>query len=303
MNQESYQKMKEGFERYLKSRSYTRRGIKSRMTVFNIYIRWVENENIEIEQVTYNDLLVFMKWCSNRGIKQRSVQNYMGTVKHLYDYFIQQGQAEKNPATDIKVKGVKRKILYRILAPHELHAIYNNYTEDTPIGTRNKAMIGLLINQGLRTGELARLKVKDINLREGKVTVPGSRKTDGRELTLQSHQVMDFYDYVLKAREEILEESNRDEKQPNRLFISQAGNGHNINNIMVQVITKIRRINPQVINAKQIRASVITRWLKKYNLRQVQYLAGHRYISSTEKYLQNDMEGLLEEIQKYHPLG
>ena len=59
---------------------------------------------------------------------------------------------------------------------------------------------------------------------------------------------------------------------------------------MVQLISKIR-------------ASVITKWLKKYNLREVQYLAGHSYISSTEHYLQNDMEGLLEEIQKYHPLG
>ncbi|MCF6352666.1 MAG: hypothetical protein L3J06_06620 [Cyclobacteriaceae bacterium] len=28
-----------------------------------------------------------------------------------------------------------------------------------------------------------------------------------------------------------------------------------------------------------------------------------RHISSTESYLQNDMEGLKEEIQQYHPLG
>src|SRR5690606_24381110 len=53
-------------------------------------------------------------------------------------------------------------------------------------------------------------------------------------------------------------------------------------------------------NAKQIRASVITKWLKTYNLREVQYLAGHRYISSTEGYQQNDMEGLKEEIQQFH---
>jgi len=303
MRQEGYQRTKEGFEGYLKSRSYTLRGIKSRMTVFNIYSKWVTCENIEIEQVAYTDLLVFMKWCSNKGTTQRSIQNYMGTVKHLYDYFIKQGQAAKNPATDIKVKGVKRKILYRILVPHELHAIYNNYSEDTPIGTRNKAILGLLINQGLRTGELARLKVKDIKLREGKITVPGSRKSEGRDLTLQAHQVMNFYDYVLKARQEILDVNKKVDKQPSQLFISQAGNGNSISNIMTQLIIKIRKVNPHVINAKQIRASVITKWLKLYNLREVQYLAGHRYISSTEHYLQNDIEGLLEEVQKYHPLG
>jgi integrase/recombinase XerD len=31
-------------------------------------------------------------------------------------------------------------------------------------------------------------------------------------------------------------------------------------------------------------------------------LAGHRYISSTESYLQNDMEELIEEINQYHQL-
>jgi len=36
---------------------------------------------------------------------------------------------------------------------------------------------------------------------------------------------------------------------------------------------------------------------------EVQYLSGHRYISSTESYLENEMGGLQEEVQQYHPLG
>jgi integrase/recombinase XerD len=48
---------------------------------------------------------------------------------------------------------------------------------------------------------------------------------------------------------------------------------------------------------------VIVKWLKLYNLRKVQYLAGHRYISSTESYQQSEMEGLTEEVNKFHPLG
>lgn len=48
---------------------------------------------------------------------------------------------------------------------------------------------------------------------------------------------------------------------------------------------------------------IIAKWLKTHNLREVQYLGGHRYISSTESFLQNDMEELIEEINQYHPLG
>jgi integrase/recombinase XerD len=57
------------------------------------------------------------------------------------------------------------------------------------------------------------------------------------------------------------------------------------------------------MSAKQLRASVIVKWLEIYNLRKVQYMAGHRYISATEAYRQNEMEGLTEGVNQFHPLG
>ena len=39
-----------------------------------------------------------------------------------------------------------------------------------------------------------------------------------------------------------------------------------------------------------------------YNLREVQYMSGHKFVSSTEAYLVNDLEDLQEDIAKYHPI-
>lgn len=50
-------------------------------------------------------------------------------------------------------------------------------------------------------------------------------------------------------------------------------------------------------------AAGITNWLKHYNLRQVQVLAGHRYISSTERYLEDDLESLHEIVNNFHPIS
>ncbi|CAM4113381.1 hypothetical protein SAMN06265348_103289 [Pedobacter westerhofensis] len=52
----------------------------------------------------------------------------------------------------------------------------------------------------------------------------------------------------------------------------------------------------------QVRQSVITEWLKEKDLRTVQYMAGHRYVSSTERYKTNDLEDLKDALQKFHPL-
>ena len=46
---------------------------------------------------------------------------------------------------------------------------------------------------------------------------------------------------------------------------------------------RLKRIYPEIKNAGQIRQSVITHWLKTHNLREVQYMAGHRWVSSTDR--------------------
>ena len=307
MSETDYQKMKEAFSRYLKGKRQSRKTITSRLNVLQSYQQWLDRENLEPEQVSYTDLLSFMKYRSKQGASQRTIQNYMSTIHHLYEYLKKEGKVSQNPTADIEIKGVKRKILYQILEPYELQAIYNNYNEDTPHGSRNKAMLGLLVNQGLKTEELARLEVKDVNLREGKVDIKGSRKSNGREMQLEASQVMDMYDYVLKARNELQQlppkHKHQQQVESNKLFIGDGGNHSHFSNYVTQLMLKVKKINPSVQNAKQIRASVITKWLRMYNLREVQYKAGHRYISSTESYQQNDMEGLREEVQQYHPLG
>ncbi|WP_299213255.1 hypothetical protein [uncultured Dokdonia sp.] len=40
-----------------------------------------------------------------------------------------------------------------------------------------------------------------------------------------------------------------------------------------------------------------------HNIREVQYMAGHRYISSTERFLQDDIENLQEMIDNLHPIN
>ena len=307
MTPSDYQKTKDSFTIYLKSRAFTKSSISSRLNILKRYWKWLTKENLEAEQVTYNELLGFMKWCSNNGTTQRTIQCYMGTIKHLYEHFIREERTDKNPATDITIKGVKRKTLYHILEPHELHALYNNYPATSLQQSRNRVILGMLVYQGLKTSELGKLETNDINLREGKVKVPGSTRSNNREMKLEAHQIMDIYDYVLKVRGELMEMDTKRKSQTkaetNKLFIGEGGTCYSFSNFMTQLMITVRKLKPNVLNAKQIRTSVITKWLKMYNLRETQYLAGHRYISSTENYLHNDMEGLQEEVQQFHPLG
>ena len=291
--------MKTSFTDYLKSKGMTPRTINGFKRVIGIFLNWVKKEQLDIEQVRYQDILLFMKHCQKKGASQRTIQHYLSVVKHFYDHLIEQGRKESNPVTGIKVQGVKRKTLYHIFEPHELHTIYNSYQDESLKGKRNKVILSLLVYQGAKTEELVKMEVQDVKLKEGKIEIPGGAKSERRILKLEAHQIMELYDYVSHTRKEILSQSKQ---QTEKLLVSMEG-GESFSSCMTRLMYWVKRKNKLVVNAKQLRASVIVKWLRQYNLRQVQYMAGHRYISSTESYQQSEMEGLTEEVNKFHPLG
>ena len=285
------------FTNYLRGKELSHSTIKSYETCMLRFLAWLKQQNMEPEQVRYADVLAYMKHYQKQGVVQRTIQHYMLSIKHFYDYLVEEQRIKVNPLLNIKVQGIKRKKLYQILEPHELHAIYHHYTHQTLSGRKNKVIVGLLVYQGLKTEELDKLEVKDVKLKEGKIEIPGGRKGNSRTLQLESYQVLDMYDYVMQVRNAILKKTGQ---QTEKLFVSLEGG----NKLRVQYLAdQLKAQYPRVESFQQIRASVIVKWLRQYDLREVQYLAGHGCISSTESYQQNEMEGLSEEVNQFHPLG
>ncbi len=305
------------FRDYLLQKGLSTNTIESYKKDVEKFMKWSKQENQPVENMRQGDILSYVqiKKISN---SQRSISLMVNSLKHYFNYLIAIGILSENPVIQIQIKGVKRRSLYHILSKEELENLYENFgtTEKSAsseprkgenqnwfksselVSKRNKVILGLIIYQGLGTAELNRLEETDLKLREGKVFITGTRRSNERLLKLESHQVMDIMEYQFTSRKEILEIGK---KESNKLIVS-TGKSENITNLISVLIKKLRRQNKKVQSIKQIRASVITHWLKKYNLREAQYMAGHRYVSSTEAYLINDLEDLSEAIDKHHPL-
>jgi len=71
---------------------------------------------------------------------------------------------------------------------------------------------------------------------------------------------------------------------------------------LLHLFREIRKEYPQVKNATRIRQGVIAHWLKTRGLREVQYMAGHKYVGSAERYRTDELEELGEALKKHHPL-
>lgn len=289
----------EGFRDYLLQKGFSNNTIESYKRAVDNFEKWAAKESQSLESMRQADILHYVQ-LKKRSMNQGSISKEVNSLKHYYNYLIAIDILTENPTSQIKIKGIRRNKLYQILKREELESIYNNFeTLENPTNKRNKVILGLIIYQGLGAIELSRLEEKDLKLREGKIYITGTRKSNERTLKLEAHQMLDMMEYQLKTRKEILEQSK---KESDKLLVS-TGTSDRFNNIMQILMKKLKKQNPKINTLKQIRTSVITHWLKIHNLRQVQYMAGHRYVSSTESYLINDLDDLTEEINKYHPVN
>ena len=285
------------------------------------FISFLDKDNTEVNNCTEKEIMLYLAHLQKQGIASETRKLRLSALKHFFNFQIENNQRKDNPANRIKLQGGQKQKLYPILTPQELQSIYENYTvpkEDDPRShhnwfnayrlskERNKVIIGLLFNQGITTAEVSRITINSLDLRNGKIDITGGKTGKDRTLELKSSQIMDLMEYQYKTRNELLKYHKEPTKQ---LFLSTPASGQtqvndvNAFNIFKRLTDELKEQNPKFINFLQIRASVITYWLKNYNLRQVQYFAGHKRIISTEMYLINDIDDLQKEIDNFHPIG
>jgi site-specific recombinase XerD len=294
---------------------------KSTITHYNSYaldfISFLDRDNTEPENATAKEVLSYLNHLQKKGQENKTRNIRLNVIKQFFNWQIEQGHRTDNPIAHLKIRGSKTQKLYPVLSRQELDEIFNKYqipTEEHKKANcnwftayrlskqRNKAILSLMVNQGLTTPEIERMELTDLKLKEGEIFIRGSRRSNERTLELKSNQIMELMEYQYTTRNELLKYQ---QSKTNRLFLPVPTAGQQQANDTLQIwkgLTKeIKAQNGKFINFKQVRTSIITHWLKTYNLRQVQYMAGHRYISSTESYLVNQTEDLQADIDNYHP--
>ena len=299
------------FKEWLTLKKYSPATIATTIQAVEYLRQWATTENInELEEISYQEAMSFMQWSSKQGASQKTIGGYINHIKKFYQFLISEGVIKENPVAHIKVQGIKRKVYHDILNVEELKTLYHLYPVTIEVNKvmppqqknilsrrRNKVILSLLIYQGLRVEEVAALHLQDLQLREGKITIHSQRRTAARLLKLESHQVFELMDYIHEIRKQFIEVHGLSDK----LFL-QWKRGENFYGLTQMMLAHLRKINPRLKNFDQIRASVITQWLRQYDLRKVQYLAGHKYVSSTEAYKVNVIDELQADVVKFHPL-
>jgi site-specific recombinase XerD len=282
------------FTTYLQEKRLSKATIHCYGKYIEKFLKWLLEEDILAETFTYNDLLEFMRYCQNKGVTKRSVHMILCIVRHYCNYLIVEKKRNDNPAAGVFIQGLVRKLPTNLLTMEDMEALHKNYQIQLNVDACKKIMLGLMIYQGITVAEIMKLQSKDIKLQDGKIFIKGTKRSNERLLELKALQITELQNYLNKNKFK----DGAIFIEPKRKEISE----RNINNRVKYMFSQLKQLNKNITNAMQIRNSVITEWLRKNNLRQVQYMAGHKYVSSTERYQVNNLEDLQNELQQHHPM-
>lgn len=279
------------FQSYLLQRGYSQTSVGEYLRGIRQFSQWCIEERTSPENCSYNDLTAFAEYMRQREVAPSTINNLLSSIRHYLRYLTEAGKRNDNPAVGLSVRGTVKRVVAGVLSEKELGEIFKNFSQLVPkeerwqkFHKRDSVLLGLLIYQGLTVTELRQLLVSDINLGEGTIQVPQTRRGNGRTLKLDAAQMLGLSQYLAG-------------KNGERLF------DRNLKNVILELTKKLNKLTGRSISIQLFRSSRIVLWLEKENIRQVQYYAGVRYISSIEKYRMQQTEDLRGELVKYHPMG
>jgi integrase/recombinase XerD len=252
----------------------------------------------DLGDISRSDVVSFMTFLSTSGISTPSAARSLAAIRGFHKFLMTDGIVKKDPTITIETpRGWKR--LPKALSSMDVETLLNQPDMTAPIGQRDKAMLELLYATGLRVSELVGLRMSQINLERGFLSVMGKGSKE-RLVPIGETAIDSIRDYLSTSRRKLL--GNR---ESDVLFISSQRRG--ITRQMfwerIKLYTKKAGIRSN-ITPHTLRHSFATHLLDHgADLRAVQAMLGHSDISTTQIYTHVSRERLRKIHEKYHPRG
>ena len=259
-------------------------------------LHFLEGEEIDILDVTLDDLQHFSAGLHDIGIHPRSQARILSGIKSFFHFLVLADYLEGDPSELLEGPKIGFK-LPEVLTVAEIDTIISTIDLSKPEGQRNRAILETLYSCGLRVSELCTLKLSDLYFEEGFIKVTG--KGNKQRLVPISPRAIKEIRYWLEDRKRWKIKPGFEDY----VFLARWGNG--ISRIMIFHLIKELAEQAGItknISPHSFRHSFATHLLEGgANLRAIQCMLGHESIATTEIYTHIDRHMLRSEIIEHHP--
>ncbi len=303
----AFEKMTQQYLAACKRAGFSQWSIRSYQKALSNFFAWLQeqypgaNEITAISRDMIAEYQMHLYKTTSRFKKRLSLQtqyNWMGIVLWFFRWLLQNEKILINPAASIQLPRRPSRIPRNYLSLKEMQRLLRAPDIDTHIGLRNRSMLEVFYSTGIRAGELQQLKVEDLNLQDGWLTVRAGKGAKDRVVPMGKAASHFLMLYLEKTRPKLI----RDKKH-SIVFVNQYGGrlSHESINRIVQTSAKTAGIKRKV-TPHALRHTCATLMLRgKADIRHIQEMLGHSSLSSTQIYTRVEIADLKQVHQKCHP--
>jgi integrase/recombinase XerD len=258
------------------------------------FVEFLE-ENFDVDDllnVTQDHVSSFIASLLMHGHKKSSVARKLSAIRSFYRFLLRRGEVKLNPA--IYVGPVKKDSpLPELVSEADINRMLDDWKPENVLEYRDKAIIELLYDTGLRVSELLSLNVPDVKGKDVILVRGKGRKERLLPLTETAmHAIKNYLDVrdKLKPREEAL-------------FVNRMGKRLSRRGLYNIIRTRFERLaSVYGVHPHMLRHAFATHLLNHgADLRSIQKLLGHESLTTTQIYTHLSTTRIIEQYRKSHP--
>jgi integrase/recombinase XerC len=261
------------------------------LSQFSDYIN--KEYDIEFLEVKPEIVRSWVVYLLDKGIKERTVNRKISSLKSFYRFLIQQNYLVNSPLSQISILKTSKRLPSYIRQSEIDKLISEDFFEDSFKGVRDKCIVFILFSTGIRLSELINIKTSDIS--NGVVRVLGKRNKE-RDVPVSTN-LINLIDCYISLREGVVKE--------NCAFLLVTNKGDKLYEKFVfrtvkhylGLVTTQKEKSPHVL-----RHTFATQMLNNgADLNAIKELLGHVDLTATQVYTHNSIEKLKGIYKQAHP--
>ncbi len=241
-------------------------------------------EKTDIREIKKEDIDDFILKLITDNYTKKSASRKLNSIRTFFRYLKNNQTIDQNPSLDVSHPKYATTPP-RILSKLEYHALRDFAKDDA----RTYALIEILLQTGIKIGELSGIHIEDI--KDGELSVRPYGKNPSRSVPLNKS--------VKKAVSEYLKTRGGNAKD-SHLFITRSGKPILIRNIRQIINRCFREVEIANATVNDLRNTFIAQQLMGgASLEYIAKIVGHKRLSSTERFLNL----VKEEVKRKEKLG
>ncbi len=308
------QKLVEEFKQDCMDRHLTEETIAKYLSPLRIFLAFIKDKGIMVNQVDKHVLKDFIHYRRNyggkygNGVDQKTLENNFSALSTFYEFLTFEGYASSNPVLPVRKRYLTRykeddeddESPRKLISIDEMAMLINSI-----LSIRDKSVVTLLAKTGVRRGELISMDADDVNWVEGSMTLKRKR------FKKRSNRIVFFDDETARILKRWMALREKMNPETSALFIGEHGERLNRNGVYSLVTKYAQAVGLHNPDSKRIEDHFtphccrhwFTTWLRRAGMSKdfIKVLRGDRRRDAVDIYDHIDKEELRRAYLTFMP--